>query len=79
MSQQLKALELLRQAPQPLSALRSLCHSRKATINLIYRLREAGHLIETTTAKSAKGETTYTLKREAGSLADHIFPEEILP
>lgn len=78
MSQPLKALELLRLAPQPLSALRPLACSRKATINLIYRLREAGHEIETTTAKSAKGETTYTLKREAGSLADHIFPEEIL-
>lgn len=73
MNQQLKALELLRAKPCTIAALRPLCHSRKATITLIYRLREAGHEIETTTAKSAKGETTYTLKREAGSLADHQF------
>lgn len=73
-----RALELLRQAPQPISALRPLCLSRKATIMMIYRLREAGHEIQTIPAKSAKGETTFVLLREANSLSPHTFPEENL-
>lgn len=77
MTQSDKALVLLRASPCTLEDLRPLANSRKATITLIYRLREAGHDIETISAKSAKGKTTYRLKREAGSLADHIFEEHL--
>lgn len=77
MAQPERALEMLRASPCTLEDLRPLANSRKATITMIYRLREAGHDIETISAKSAKGKTTYRLKREANSLRDHTYEEHL--